>query len=441
MSSNGIDRRNFFRTSSAAALALAAAGMPGIGQAQQGEKPLKLGFIGVGGRGTVLLRLAMHLDWVEVPAICDISERNLGRAVRLVERRGRPRPESYGKGPQDYIRMLEGHDKLDAVIIGTPWKWHVPMCLAAMEAGVYAGVEVPAAQDIDGCWQLVETCEKTGTPMMMLENYAYFRSAMMVMNLLDLDLFGNMLHCEVGYQKDERGVRIGPNGELSFYSEIETRLDGNLYPTHAIGPAAWAMGINRGDRFDYLVSVSSRSTQIEKFVLDKFGPDHPAAKIDFVTGDINTSIIRTAQGSTVTVYYDTKSPRPWDPILRFQSDKGLFMGSMDKIYVEGISKTNRAYEDAGPYYEKYDHPLWKKWGGMDVTHLGRGVSDFLCVQQFLEAARRKEPVPLNVYDAVAWSAITPLSVESVANGSAPAKFPEFSKGKWKEPQDRIYYGV
>ncbi len=440
MTGNGIDRRNFLRTSSAAALALAAAGMPGIGRAQGAQKPLKLGFIGVGSRGTVLLKLAMQLDWVQVTAICDINERNLGRAQRLVERRGKQKPVGYGKDEEDYKRMLESED-LDAVIIGTPWKWHVPMCLAAMEAGVYAGVEVPVAQDIDGCWQLVETSEKTGTPLMMLENYAYFRSAMMVMNLLDLGLFGELLHCAVGYQKDERGVRIGPNGELSFYGEIRTRLDGNIYPTHAIGPAGWAMNINRGDRFDYLVSVSSRSVQTEKFILDKFGPDHPAAKIDFVAGDINTSIIRTAGGATVTVYYDTQSPRPWDPIQRFQSDKGLFMGSMDKIYVEGISKVSRAYEDAGPYYEKYDHPLWKKWSHLDVAGLGRGMSDFLCVQQFLEAARRKAPTPLNVYDAVDWSAITPLSIESVANGSAPAKFPDFSKGKWKEKQDRIYYGV
>ena len=441
MSSKEIDRRNFLRTSSAAALALATAGMPGIGRAQQEEKPLKLGFIGVGSRGTVLLRLAMQLDWVEVPAICDISERNLGRAQRLVERRGQPKPEGYGKGPEDYLRMLEERDDLDAVIIGTPWKWHVPMCVAAMEAGVYPGVEVPAAQEIDDCWKLVDTSEKTGTPMMMLENYAYFRSAMMIMNLLDLGLFGELLHCAVGYQKDERGVRIGPNGELSFYGEIRTRLDGNLYPTHAIGPAAWAMGINRGDRFDYLVSVSSRSVQTEKFVMEKFGPEHPITKVDFKAADINTSIIRTAKGSTVTVYYDTQSPRPWDPILRFQSDKGLFMGSMDKIYVEGISQANRAYEDAAPFYEQYEHPLWKKWGAMEVTHLGRGVSDFLCVQQFLEAARRKAPTPLNVYDAVAWSAITPLSIESVANGSKPASFPDFSRGLWEKPQERIYYGV
>jgi len=358
-----------------------------------------------------------------------------------VERRGQATPAGYGNGPEDYKRMLAERDDLDAVIIGTPWEWHVPMCLAGMEAGVYTGVEVPVAQDIDGCWQLVESCEKNSGQLMMLENYAYFRSALLVMNLLDQGLFGDLVHCEVGYQKDERGVRIGPNGELSFYGEIKTRLDGNLYPTHAIGPAGWAMGIERGDRFDYLVSVSSRSIQIENFIKKKFGADSPAARIDFVNGDINTSIIRSAEGRTVTVYYDTQSARPWDPIQRFQSEKGLFMGSMDKIYLEGISKAELAYEDAAPYYEKYDHPLWTRWKDLDVAGLGRGVCDFLAVQQFLEAARRQAPVPLNVYDAVAWSAITPLSIESVANGSAPARFPDFSKGKWKEIQPRIYYGV
>jgi hypothetical protein len=276
---------------------------------------------------------------------------------------------------------------------------------------------------------------------MMLENYAYFRNPMLVMNLLDQRLFGDLVHCAVGYQKDERGVRIGPEGELSFYTEIKTRLNGNLYPTHAIGPAGWAMGVHRGDRFDYMVSVSSRSTHLEGFVQERFGPDHPAAEIDFVQADVNTSIIRTARGRTVTVYYDTQSARPWDPIQRFQSDKGIVMGSIDKFYVEGISQTNRAYEDITQYYEQYDHPLWKKWKDMDVTHLGRGVCDFLCVQQFLEAARNKGPVPLNVYDAVAWSAITPLSIQSVDQDSAPVAFPDFTRGKWEKQQPRIYYGV
>lgn len=276
---------------------------------------------------------------------------------------------------------------------------------------------------------------------MMLENYCYFRSVMLTVNLLDLGLFGDLVHCEVGYQKDERNVRIGPNGELEGYGEQKTKHDGNLYPTHAIGPAAWSMGINRGDRFSYLVSMSSRSEHLRLFAREKFGPDHPAAKIDFKNGDVNVSLIRSEQGRTVTLYFDTQSPRPWDPILRFQGSKGVFMGSLDKIFVEGLSKQEGAWEDAGPYYEKYEHPLWKRYKDLEVAGLGRGVSDFLGAQQFIEAARRKSKPPLDVYDAVTWSVITPLSEQSVAGRSAAVDFPDFTKGKWKEPRKRIYYDV
>ncbi|HLA41547.1 MAG TPA: Gfo/Idh/MocA family oxidoreductase [Candidatus Glassbacteria bacterium] len=305
MNPNNLDRRDFLKKSAAAA-ALAAIPSLAAAQSESAEKPVRVGFIGVGSRGTVLLRFALLMPGVEIPAICDIDESHLGRAQRLVERRGLPTPAGYSKGPEDFRRMFEERHDLDAVICATPWNWHAPMMVAAMQAGVYAGVEVPAAVSIDEGWQLVETSEKTGVPLMMIENYCYFRSVLLTINLLDLGLFGDLVHCEVGYQKDERNVRIGPNGELGEYGELKITRDGNLYPTHAIGPAGWAMGINRGDRFSYLVSMSSRSEHLELFAREKFGPDHPAAKIDFKNGDVNISLIRSELGRTVTLYYDTQ---------------------------------------------------------------------------------------------------------------------------------------
>ena len=440
MSKNGISRREFFESSAAAGLALAATGATSKLAAQEKDKPVRVGFIGVGSRGTVLLRLALLVEGVEIPAICDIDESHLSRAQRLVERRGQPTPEGYSRGPEDYRRMVE-RDDLDCVICATPWAWHTPMMVATLEAGKYGGVEVPAAGSVEECWQLVEASERTGVPCMMLENYCYFRNVMLALNLLDLGLFGDPVHSQVGYQKDERMLGIGPDGEMDFYSKVRSQANGNLYPTHALGPAAWLMNVNRGDRFSYMVSMSSRSKQLGDYAVEKFGKDHPAAKIHFTQGDVNTTLIRTEQGRTVTLYYDTQSPRPWDPILRFQTSKGIFMGSFEKIYVEGLSEKPLTWEDSAGYYEKYEHPLWKKFGAMEVSGLGRGVSDFLAVHQFIEAVRRKSLTPLDVYDAVSWSVITPLSKQSVANKSAAVDFPDFTRGKWKEERKRIYYDV
>jgi predicted dehydrogenase len=433
------NRRAFLGRTGAAALGLTLGGaLPSLAAAGE-SKPVRIGFIGVGGRGTVLLRLALMMEGVEVPAICDIAPDHAGRAARLVERRGYKTPELYTRGPEDYRRLLERKD-LDAVICGTPREWHTPMMVEAMKAGIYAGTEVPAGVTVDECWQLVETSEKTGVPCMMLENYCYFRNVMLILNMLDLGLFGDMVHGEVGYQKDERFLRIEPDGALDGDARLRRDTNGNLYPTHAVGPAAWSMKVNRGDRFDFIVSVSSRSQNLHEYLVEKFGPESAAAKIEFANGDVNTSIIRTVKGRTITVYFDTQSARPWDPILRFQSSKGVFMGSFEKIYVEGLSPENRIWEDAAPYYEKYEHPLWKKYGGQDIQ-LGRGVCEYLVTQQFIEAVRRKAETPLNVYDAAAWSSILELSRQSVAQGSQPVKFPDFTRGKWETPRERIYYEV
>ncbi|MFH1070829.1 MAG: Gfo/Idh/MocA family oxidoreductase, partial [Candidatus Glassbacteria bacterium] len=161
MKPDGVDRRDFLKRSAATAAALAVLPSLGLGQTGGQAKPLRLGFIGVGGRGTVLLRFALMIDGVEIPAICDIDESHLGRAQRLVERRGYPTPAGYSRGPEDYRRMFEERHDLDAVICATPREWHAPMMVAAMEAGVWAGVEVPAAISVDECWQLVETSERT----------------------------------------------------------------------------------------------------------------------------------------------------------------------------------------------------------------------------------------------------------------------------------------
>jgi predicted dehydrogenase len=394
---------------------------------------LRVGFIGVGNRGASLLRTSLALG-VEVPAVCDINEAHLERALALVEKTGRPRPEGYARGPEDFRRLVARQD-LDAVINAGPWEWHTPMSVATMQAGKYAGVEVPAALTLEECWQLVDVSEQTGMPCMMLENVCYFRNVLMVLKLIRLGLLGELTHCEGGYQHDVRGALVGHErrgvpGEITWRGAHAVNKNGNLYPTHPIGPIAWWLDINRGDRFTYLVSMSSKSRGLNYYVSKRHGPEHRNAKRTYALGDVNTSLIRTEQGATVTLYHDTVSPRPYDLILRVQGTKGIYSGTLDKLYLEDRSPQKDTWEDVSGYYPEFEHPLWKRLGEHARTH-GHGGADYLTLHEFLAAVKRKIQTPIDVYDTAAWSAILPLSVESVAERSKPVDFPDFTRGKWR----------
>ena len=241
------------------------------------EKPVRIGVIGTGNRGTSLLRTILSLPGVEVPAVCEINETNLARAQGVVEKAGRTKAEGYSRGVEDYKRLLQRKD-LDGVLIATPWELHAPMAVAAMQAGKYAGVEVPVALTVEECWQLVEASEKTKIPCMMLENVCYFRNVLLVMNMLRQGVLGDIIHSEVGYQ---HYFRNGPftrdqSGDLTWRGVHTANKDGNQYPTHAIGPAAWWMNINRGDRFAYLTSMSTVSLGPKAAAVRRFGADSAA---------------------------------------------------------------------------------------------------------------------------------------------------------------------
>ena len=419
------DRRSFMQMTGAAALA---AGAP----AQTSPKAVRIGLVGVGNRGYGHVRTLLDVPGVEIPAICDINEANLGRSIAYVEKNGRKKPEGYSSGPEDFRRMV-ARDDLDAVLTATPWEWHTPVCVAAMKAGKYAATEVPAAITVQECWDLVNTSEQTGKPCMILENVCYYRNVLLVLNLIRQGVLGELLHCEGGYQHDVRAGKIGPTGDVKWRGMHSVRRNANLYPTHPIGPIAWWLDINRGDRFTYLVSMSSNSRGINDLVRKKFGADHPNARRTYALGDVNTTLIRTERGLTVTLYHDTQLPRPYDLILRVQGTGGIYSGTLDKIYIEGRSPmkgTTPLWEDLEPYYARYEHPLWKALGG-PAKQYPHGPADYIELLQFVKAVRNGTPTPIDVYDAATWSVITPLTEQSVASKSAAVDFPDFTRGKWK----------
>jgi hypothetical protein len=372
---------------------------------------------------------------VEVPAICDIQEAYLKRAQDLVEKSGGARPEGYSSGPEDYLRLV-ARDDLDAVINAGPWELHTPMSVATMKAGKYAATEVPAAISMEQCWDPVNTSEATGMPCMILENVCYFRNALAVLNMIRQGALGSLSHCEGGYQRDVRGALIwrdaarGTPGELSWRGLHMANRNGNLYPTHPIGPIGWWLDINRGDRFTKIVSMRSLSQGLNDYAATRHGAGHSNARRTYAQGDVNVSLLKTEKGRTVTLYFDTISPRPYDLILRVQGTRGIYSGTLNQIYVEGRSPKKDEWEDAESYFQQYEHPLWKKLGPQATRH-GHGGADYMELYQFVKAVRNRTQTPIDVYDTAAWSAIFPLSIQSVAADSAPVEFPDFTRGKWR----------
>ncbi len=409
-----------------------AAGLVGLAQAQT-ERPVRVAMLGVGNRGTSLMRTMLSQPGVDVPAVCDVNEERVSRAQELVAKTGRGKPEGYQRGPEDYRRLLDRTD-LDAVIVATPWQWHTRMAVAAMKAGKYAGVEVPAALTVEECWELVDTSEKTGVPCMMLENVCYFRNVLMVLNLARQGVLGELLDAEAGYQHYLPDHQFTSTGDLTWRAVYAAERNGNQYPTHPIGPVAWWMNINRGDRFTYLNSMSSRSLGPHLHAERKFGKDHPAARRVFAQGDVNTTLIRTENGLTVTLYYNTQSPRPYDLILRLQGTQGIYSGTLDKIYLQGRSPKTKGgepeWESTAPYFERYEHPLWTRLSKL-AANSGHGGADYITLHEFLRAVRHKTQTPIDVYDSATWSVIVPLTQQSVAARGAPTDFPDFTRGRWR----------
>jgi predicted dehydrogenase len=303
------------------------------------------------------------------------------------------------------------------------------MAVFAMEQGKHAATEVPAAGTLADCWRLVDTSERTHRHCVMLENCCYGDSEMMVLNMARQGLFGELTHGEAAYIHDLRDELFSDAGEGLWRRTEHTERDGNLYPTHGLGPVAQYMGINRGDRFETLVSLSSLERGLSVYRARHVPRDSPKWRERYVCGDINTSVLRTRLGRTVMLQHDTVSPRPYSRHNLLSGTKGTFAGYPDRIFLDGQSQD---WEDADKYREKYRHPLWQKSGEMARKLGGHGGMDFIMAYRLIESIRQGEAPDMDVYDAAAWSAPGPLSVLSVANGGASVEFPDFTRGGWQK---------
>lgn len=443
-------RRDFIHTATIVGAGLSFA--PHLSFAASSAKDrLRVGLIGVGLRGTNHLQNLLLRDDTEVRAICDIDPARITLNLDLIAKAGKEKPLVFGKDAYDYRRLLDLQD-LDAVIIATPWLWHTRMAVDAMRAGKYAGLEVSAANTMEECWDLVNVHEQTGTHLMILENVNYRRDILAVLHMVRQGVFGELMHFRCGYQHDLRfvklndgktpygkGAEFGEKGisEARWRTQHSLKRNADVYPTHGVGPVAAMCDINRGNRFVSLTSHATKSRGLHNYIVEVGGEDHPNAGLEFKMGDVITSTVETANGETIIVTHDTSLPRPYSLGFRVQGTRGLWEVDGSRIYIEGESEPHK-WDEAKPWLEKYDHPLWEKYGEF-ASGSGHGGMDFFVLHAFVESAKRGVAPPMDAYDAAAWSAITPLSEQSIANNGEPQDFPDFTRGLWvsRKPYDWI----
>lgn len=435
-----MNRRNFVKNAS---LAAGFSVLPtGLLFAQNKDR-VRVGYIGVGLRGRTHVREGLRREDVEIVAICDTQESSLKLCREQFSKAGKKLPKEYTGGVDAYKKLLDRKD-IDAVIISTPWEFHRDQAVDAMKAGKYVGCEVIAGLSVQDHWDIVNVSEETKMPYMTLENVCYRRDVLAVLNMVRQGLFGELLHVEGGYQHDLRnvlfndgkqfyggGVEFGKDAiaEAQWRTQYNIDQQGDLYPTHGAGPIINYININRGNRFTNLVSFASKARGLASYV-EELSPGHKNAKLNYKNGDIVTTVMNCANGETVTLTHDTHLPRPYSIGFRVQGTKGIWMDVAKSIYIEHKSKKHDEWDPAEQWTKQYDHPLWKKYAS-EATGAGHGGMDWFVFNAFIQAVKQKKQTPIDVYDSVTMSVITPLSEKSITEGNTPQEFPDFTRGKWQ----------
>lgn len=389
-------------------------------------------------RGMTHVTDCLNIEFADIVAVCDLRDDRTQAAAAACEKKTGKAPAIYSGTETIWEKMVERED-LDVVYIATPWNWHVPMCLRTMEQGKHAFVEVAAAVTVDDCWKLVETSERTQRHCVMLENCCYGENELFVLNMVRQGVFGELTHAECAYIHDLRSMLFSLGTEGDWRRDYHWKYDGNLYPTHGLGPVAQYLGVGRGDQFKFLVSMSSPELGLTKYRDEKKpnGGRHAGEK--YVCGDMNTSLIKTELGRTIMLQHDVVSPRPYNRINALSGTGATFFDYPARLAINDPQryelKSPGSHEwledhDLVTMRKKFTHPLWKKLeerakGG------GHGGMDFVMNWRHLDCIRTGQTPDSVVYDAAAWSCLIEISTRSVAAGSAPVVIPDFTRGLWK----------
>lgn len=451
------NRRNFLRLSGLAGIGLAGGGILNGNAAvaaneettrghfsKQGGKhfnmsgfaapkieTVRIGFVGLGSRGPAAVKRMSRIEGVEIKALCDIRPEKAERARKSLENTPH-RPDMYTAGENDWKKMCERKD-LDLIYIATPWSLHAPMAIYAMEQGKHAASEVPAAVTLDECWQMVETSEKTKKHCMILENCCYDFFELLTLNMARQGYFGEIVHTEGAYIHHLLDSNFNKDGYYDMWRLKENFRNGSLYPTHGLGPIAQVLDINRGDKMDYLVSVSTNDFMMGAMAKELAAKDDffkPYANKNF-RGNMNTTTIRTVKGKTMMIQHDVTSPRPYSRIHLVSGTKGTALKYPEPGRISNSHEGWVSEAEFKSLEEKFTPPIVKRVGELAKQIGGHGGMDFLMDWRLIDCLRNGIPLDIDVYDAASWSAVGPLSEASVTNRSKTIDVPDFTSGSWK----------
>lgn len=394
------------------------------------ENKLRLGMVGMGCRGYEVMKTVLGVDGVALTCVCDLYPDRTEKARAKAEKM-----QGFSPRVTDDWHTMTDKKELDAVLVTCSWEPHIEMAVAFMEAGIPVGVEVGGAYSVEDCFLLVRTFERTGTPVMLLENCCYGRYELMVMNMAEQGLFGEIVHCEGGYRHDlRREITFGKENRHYRLRNYLARCCEN-YPTHELGPISQILHINRGNRMLSLVSVASKAKGLHDYIGRTENADQSLLERDFAQGDVVTTIIKCANGETVTLTLDTTLPRAYSRQFTVQGTRGMYSEENNSVYLDTDHDESmhfswkKQWNNAESYLERYEHPIWREFLA-DGLRGGHGGMDYLVYRDFVRCVRKGLPMPIDAYDMASLMCISALSEQSIAMGGAPVAIPDFTSGRW-----------
>lgn len=399
-------------------------------------KKVRVGVIGMGNRGKVLLEMFKWLvehDTAEIVALSDMKQFNIEAAKEQLAKWQKSKPKTYSKDADDW-KNLAKQDDIDLILICTPWELHTPMSIYGMNQGKHVASEVPIAYSLEDCWNLIQTAERTQKHCIMIENCCYNEEELFVLNMIENGVFGDLTHAEGAYLHDLRAHMLSDDYYYNQWriKHHETR-NGNFYTTHGLGPLSFYMNIGRGDTYAHLTSMSSRERSLSQTAKRLNSP-----YTDIKCGDMNTTMIKTELGKSMMLQFDVHTGRPYSRINKVVGTKAVHDGYPSRLYID---KEELAYwghqwlpeEEYKAYKTKHTHPIINKLKEISQEYKqGHGGMDFVMIYRLITCLNLGLPLDINAYDSVMWSAVTPLSELSVASNSMSIPFPDFTGGKWKE---------
>ena len=398
---------------------------------------VKIGFVGIGDRGSGAVKRMTFIEGVEIVALCDIRQAAVDGAQKILSDAGLPKAKEY-VGSETEFKQLASDGICDLIYTATPWEWHVPVGISAMESGAHAALEVSAAKTMEECWQMVETSEKTMKHCVILENCCYDFFELLTLNMVRQGVFGDLIHGEGAYIHDldywhfnkPKDDKMSDGAYQGMWRLHENTRKANVYPTHGLGPICQAMNINRGDKMEYLTSMMSEDFTLKNRIEEKAGEDSFFEQFvgKEMRGNMDIQLIKTNKGRTIMIQHDISSPRPYSRIHMLSGTKCF----AQKWPLKHIAFGHKVADETQmkELEEKYTPEIVRKVGELAKQVGGHGGMDFLMDWRLIDCLRNGLPMDMDVYDAAAWSCITPLSEWSIANGSRPIEIPDFTRGKW-----------